>query len=143
MAGAKAGPVPAHPIGIWLGVSGPRALSLTGRSADGWVPSASYIPPSQLPDASARIDEAAHSVGRQPADIRRVYNVNGVITNGESGGFLNGPVQQWVDELTDLAVGYGMDTFVFWPESDQLSQLQRFAAEVIPRVHEEVAAERG
>ena len=37
--GAHSGPVPAHPIGIWLGVTGPRALKLTGQVADGWVPS--------------------------------------------------------------------------------------------------------
>src|SRR5881227_2473370 len=28
LAGAQSGPVPAHPIGIWLGVYGPRALRL-------------------------------------------------------------------------------------------------------------------
>ena len=39
LAGAQAGPVPAHPIGIWLGVYGPKALELTARAADGWVPS--------------------------------------------------------------------------------------------------------
>jgi alkanesulfonate monooxygenase SsuD/methylene tetrahydromethanopterin reductase-like flavin-dependent oxidoreductase (luciferase family) len=33
LAGAQAGPVPAHPIGIWLGVYGPRALELTVRAA--------------------------------------------------------------------------------------------------------------
>src|SRR4249920_2293351 len=37
--GANSGPLPAHPIGIWLGVHGPRALRLTGAKADGWVPS--------------------------------------------------------------------------------------------------------
>ncbi len=37
--GANSGPLPAHPIGIWLGVHGPRALRLTGATADGWVPS--------------------------------------------------------------------------------------------------------
>src|SRR5918994_6953236 len=37
--GAHSGPVPAHPIGIWLGVTGPRALKLAGQVADGWVPS--------------------------------------------------------------------------------------------------------
>ena len=39
LAGAHSGPVPVHPIGIWLGVYGPRALRLAGRLADGWVPS--------------------------------------------------------------------------------------------------------
>src|ERR671918_2699153 len=39
LAGVHSGPVPAHPIGIWVGVYGPRALRLAGRVADGWVPS--------------------------------------------------------------------------------------------------------
>ena len=34
--GVHSGPVPAHPIGIWLGVGGLKALALLGRVADGW-----------------------------------------------------------------------------------------------------------
>jgi hypothetical protein len=43
---------------------------------------------------------------------------------------LQGPVQQWTDELTELVVGYGFDTFLLWAESDE--QLERFAQEVVP-----------
>ena len=39
LAGAHSGPVPTQPIGVWLGVLGPKALGLTARTADGWVPS--------------------------------------------------------------------------------------------------------
>jgi hypothetical protein len=49
-------------------------------------------------------------------------------------------VDQWVDELTDLAVGYGFDTFLFWGEGDD--QLPRFAEEIAPAVRAQVAAER-
>jgi alkanesulfonate monooxygenase SsuD/methylene tetrahydromethanopterin reductase-like flavin-dependent oxidoreductase (luciferase family) len=35
VAGAKRGPAPAHPIGIWIGAYKPRILKLTGRVADG------------------------------------------------------------------------------------------------------------
>src|SRR5919197_4653089 len=35
--GAQSGPIPAHPIGIWLGIYGPQALKLAGRVAAGWV----------------------------------------------------------------------------------------------------------
>jgi alkanesulfonate monooxygenase SsuD/methylene tetrahydromethanopterin reductase-like flavin-dependent oxidoreductase (luciferase family) len=140
LAGAHSGPLPAHPIGIWLGVYGPRALRLTGRLADGWVPSLrGEITP--LADGSARLDEAAADAGRDPAEVRRVLNVNGEITDGSRGGLLRGPVDQWVDELTDLAVGYGFDTFVFW--ADVPGQLPRFAAEVAPAVRAQVATERG
>src|SRR5919199_3168971 len=87
LAGAHSGPVPAHPIGIWLGVYGPRALRLTGRLADGWVPSLrGDVTP--LVEGSARLDEAAVAAGRDPADLRRVLNVNGQITEGDRGGLL-------------------------------------------------------
>jgi alkanesulfonate monooxygenase SsuD/methylene tetrahydromethanopterin reductase-like flavin-dependent oxidoreductase (luciferase family) len=139
LAGAHSGPVPAHRIGIWLGVYGPRALRLTGRLADGWVPSLrGDVTP--LVEGSARLDEAAVEAGRDPADIRRVLNVNGQITGGDRGGLLRGPVDQWIDELTDLAVGHGFDTFMFWAE--QPGQLARFAEEVVPAVRAQVAAER-
>jgi alkanesulfonate monooxygenase SsuD/methylene tetrahydromethanopterin reductase-like flavin-dependent oxidoreductase (luciferase family) len=140
LAGAHSGPVPVHPIGIWLGVYGPRALRLAGRLADGWVPSLSGET-SFLRDGAARIDDAAADEGRDPSEIRRVLNVNGQITDGTRGGLLRGPVDQWVDALTDLAVGYGFDTFMFWGEGDD--QLPRFAEEIAPAVRAQVAAERG
>ena len=36
--GARPGPAPAHPIGIWVGAYRRRLLELTGRLADAWVP---------------------------------------------------------------------------------------------------------
>jgi hypothetical protein len=93
-----------------------------------------------LGEAGARLDEAATEAGRDPAEIRRVLNTNGEITDGARLGLLRGPVDQWVDELTDMAVGYGFDTFMFWGEGED--QLARFAEEVAPAVRAEVAAER-
>jgi alkanesulfonate monooxygenase SsuD/methylene tetrahydromethanopterin reductase-like flavin-dependent oxidoreductase (luciferase family) len=140
VAGAHSGPVPVHPIGIWLGVYGPRALRLAGRLADGWVPSLQRdVAP--LAEGSARLDDAAAAAGREPSEIRRVINVNGQITDGARFGLLRGPVDQWVDELTDLAVRYGFDTFLFWGEG--ADQLPRFAEEVAPAVRVQVAGERG
>ncbi len=140
LAGAHSGPVPVHPIGIWLGVYGPRALRLAGRLADGWAPSLRGEI-TRVSEGSARLDEAAAQAGRDPAEIRRVLNVNGQITDGARHGLLLGPVDQWVDELTDLAVAYGFDTFVFWGDGED--QLPRFAEEVVPAVRAQVAAERG
>jgi alkanesulfonate monooxygenase SsuD/methylene tetrahydromethanopterin reductase-like flavin-dependent oxidoreductase (luciferase family) len=138
LAGANSGPVPVHPIGIWLGVYGPRALALTGRVADGWLPSLGEDL-GRLRDMSASLDDAALEAGRDPAALRRVLNVGGTITDGESRGLLRGPLDQWVDELTDLAVGFGFDTFVF---SGEAAQLPRFAEEVVPAVRAQVADER-
>lgn len=38
-------PKPDRRIPIWLGTRGNRALALTGRLADGWIPSLGYAPP--------------------------------------------------------------------------------------------------
>jgi len=141
LAGVKPGPQPVHPIGIWLGVGGRRTLALVGRTADGWVPSSGWATPDKLPAMNARIDEAAVAAGRDPAEIARVYNVWGKIDG--PGGFLHGSAAQWVDELTELSVEHGMDTFVFGPADDAVAQLERFAAEVAPAVREQVARHRG
>ncbi len=140
LSGAHSGPVPAQPIGIWLGVHGPKALRLTARRADGWIPSFRGDM-DQLVAMSARLDEEAVAAGRDPGQIRRILNVAGAITDGPSEGPLRGPVAQWTDELTDLAVGPGFDTFVLW--ADGPDQLARFAEEVAPAVRAQVAAERG
>jgi len=138
--GAHSGPVPEHPIGIWLGVYGPRALRLAGRVADGWVPSFRGDL-KQIADMAARLDDAAGEAGRDPASLRRILNVGGTITDGASSGALQGPVDQWVDELTELAVVHGFDTFILWAEGE--GQLSRFAEQVVPAVRAQVAAERG
>ena len=142
VAGVKPGPAPAHPIGIWVGAFGPRMLALIGRLADGWVPSSPYVPPERLAAAQARIDDAAAGAGRDPAAIRRLYNISGRIGPG-GGGFLDGPPGQWVEQLLPLVVETGMDTFVVWPSESPGSQLQVFAAEVAPALREAVAAHRG
>ena len=106
LAGAQSGPVPAHGIGIWLGVYGPRALRLVGRSADGWVPSfRGELAP--IAAMAALVDEAAHDAGREPGAIRRVLNVAGSVTDGVTEGPFRGPVEQWTDELTGLVIEQG------------------------------------
>ena len=141
--GARPGPRPAHPIGLWLGSYGPRSLGVLGRLADGWLPSSSYAPPERLPEMQQRIDTAALAAGRQPRDIRRIYNIMGLITEGPVQALFTGPVHYWVDELTRLAVEVGMDTFIYWPADDRLRQIERFATEVVPAVQEQVASSRG
>lgn len=142
LAGVHPGPAPAHPIAIWLGVGGPKMLGLTGRVADGWIPSNSYFPPEVLPGMQARIDQAAAGAGRDPAAIQRLYNVFGSITDGASRGPFEGPVSQWVDTLGELAVETGMDSFLFGPAGDDVAQVRRFVEEVVPAVRERVAEPR-
>jgi alkanesulfonate monooxygenase SsuD/methylene tetrahydromethanopterin reductase-like flavin-dependent oxidoreductase (luciferase family) len=138
--GLHPGPPPAHPIGIWLGVGRPRALALTGRVADGWVPSLSWATPDVVPDMHRRIDDAAAEAGRDPSEIRRVYNIGGTITDGDTRGLVEGPPEHWIETLTTFASELGFDTFIFWPAGeDPLGQVERFAEEVVPGLRETVA----
>ena len=89
--GLKPGPVPAHPIGLWLGAYGPRMIRLTGRLADGWLPSVPRLPLDEVPARRRSLEAAAREAGRDPKAIRRIANVNGQITSGDSEGFLRGP----------------------------------------------------
>lgn len=142
LSGVHPGPAPAHEMSVWLGVLGPRLLRAVGGLADGWVPSSSYVPPEALLDKHRVIDEAAAEAGRDPADIRRIYNVFGSITDGVSRGFLDGPVDQWVDQLTELVTDYGMDTFIFGTAKDDLDQMECFSGEVVPAVRDAVGRHR-
>jgi alkanesulfonate monooxygenase SsuD/methylene tetrahydromethanopterin reductase-like flavin-dependent oxidoreductase (luciferase family) len=139
--GMRPGPRPVHEIGIWVGAYGPRMLALIGRLADGWVPSYGHSPPERIPELQRRIDEGAERAGREPTEIRRAYNLSGRIGEGGEGP-LDGPISQWVEELTRFALELGMDTFIYWPQEDQVRQVEVFAREVVPAVREAVAAER-
>lgn len=126
--GVHPGPAPTRPIGIWLGAYGPRMLALTGRLADGWLPSSPYAPPERLGEMQARIDEAAGAAGRDPGEIRRLYNIDPSIE---------------ADQLVSLVCDTGIDTFILWAQDETPDVLlRRFAGKVIPQVHEAVAAHR-
>ncbi|TCC22686.1 LLM class flavin-dependent oxidoreductase [Kribbella speibonae] len=137
VSGAKRGPVPAHDVSIWLGAYKPRMLALTGRLADGWLPSSGYAGPDELSAMNKIIDEAAVEAGRDPAAVRRLYNVSGVFSGG--GGFLQGPEELWIDQLTELTLGEGMSTYIL--ASDNPDDIRRFA-EVATGVREAVAVAR-
>jgi alkanesulfonate monooxygenase SsuD/methylene tetrahydromethanopterin reductase-like flavin-dependent oxidoreductase (luciferase family) len=132
--GFRPGPKPAHDIGIWIGAYKPRMLALTGRVADGWVPSLMYAAPAGLAAMRDRVDAAAEAAGRDPAAIRRVLNISGEITDGEVTGLLHGPPAHWVEVLRGLRLGLGFDTFVLTPEGDVMNQIERLAREVAPEV---------
>jgi alkanesulfonate monooxygenase SsuD/methylene tetrahydromethanopterin reductase-like flavin-dependent oxidoreductase (luciferase family) len=139
--GMRPGPHPVHDIGVWVGACRPRMLGLIGRLADGWVPSYGYSPPERLPEMQRRIDEGAARAGREPQDIRRAYNVSGLIRPGGDGP-LDGPPSRWTETLADSALEHGMDTFIYWPSEDHERQTEIFANEVVPGVRESVRSER-
>lgn len=142
--GYSAGPVPARPVPLWLGGQKPKMLGVAGRAADGWIsPLNIYVAPDEIPGKNKIIDEAAREAGRDPAEIRRIYNVLGAIGPYRGGHGLVGKARTWTETLTEWAVGLGVDTFVFWPLDDHLAQAEVFAAEVVPAVREQVARVRG
>ncbi|MBF6203654.1 MULTISPECIES: LLM class flavin-dependent oxidoreductase [Nocardia] len=136
LAGAHPGPQPRHDPGIWLGAKGPRMLELTGRVADGWVPSSAWAPPEFLAEAGSRIDDAAAAADRDPLAVRRVLNVSGHITaDGADHGFLDGPPERWADDLLTLHRAQRIDGFVFWPtEGEPVEQIRRYTEQVVPAV---------
>jgi alkanesulfonate monooxygenase SsuD/methylene tetrahydromethanopterin reductase-like flavin-dependent oxidoreductase (luciferase family) len=137
--GTKAGPVPAHPIAIWLGAYRPRMLRVTGQLADGWLPSLGQLDPAELGTLNAQIDEAAVAAGRDPKVVRRLVNIHGSF--GNRAGLLQGSPADWAEQLADLALAFGMSIFILG--TDDPDQARRYAEEVAPRVRELVAAERG
>jgi alkanesulfonate monooxygenase SsuD/methylene tetrahydromethanopterin reductase-like flavin-dependent oxidoreductase (luciferase family) len=145
--GARPGPTPAHDIDIWLGVIGPRALRLTGELGDGWVPSMAYVAPSQAAASNAIIDEAARAAGRDPAAIRRLYNIGGDVAPVIEAGLSDddqqivGPRDHWVQVLTHLAVALGFSTFVLWGVPTA-PRLRMFIEEIAPAVKSRVAETR-
>jgi alkanesulfonate monooxygenase SsuD/methylene tetrahydromethanopterin reductase-like flavin-dependent oxidoreductase (luciferase family) len=148
LSGVHPGPAPAHPIQVWIGANKPRALALTGRLADGWVsPLMSYKPPREAAEANLAIDRAASEAGRDPREIRRIYNVQGAFTSEAPGPAADtdqgivGPAEHWVEVLTHLALDLGFGTFVLAapPDPDTLST---FIEDVAPNVRERVAEQR-
>ncbi|GIH65225.1 LLM class flavin-dependent oxidoreductase [Microbispora siamensis] len=139
VAGAKRGPAPAHDIPIWIGAYKPRMLRLVAREADGWLPSLAYLKDGDLRRGNEIIDEAAEEAGRDPAQVRRLLNIGGAVTEARQ-GFLQGPVEQWVEELTALALEDGIGTFVLGSDDPRLIQV--YGEEIAPAVREAVARER-
>ena len=137
--GLHPGPPPAHEIGIWIGAYKPRMLDLTGRLADGWLPSYGGAPPETVPEMTKRIDEGAARAGRDPGDVRRLYNIKGMITDGRVRERLDGPPDHWIETLTGFVLELGFDTFIFSPSDDVVGQIERFAQEVVPGVREAVS----
>jgi alkanesulfonate monooxygenase SsuD/methylene tetrahydromethanopterin reductase-like flavin-dependent oxidoreductase (luciferase family) len=131
--GAHPGPPVERRIGIWLGAYGPRMLRMTGRLADGWLPSlgSHYLAAEDVPRGHAAIDQAARRAGRDPAAIERALNV--MALGGEPTG--------WADQLARIAIELRFTTlFVSVPAEDPVGFVRRLGEDVAPRVRELVGA---
>ncbi|HEV3474618.1 MAG TPA: LLM class flavin-dependent oxidoreductase [Actinomycetota bacterium] len=132
---AQISPPPDTPIPLWLGTYGPRALRLTGRTADGWLPSYRYAPPDRWIGMRDAVRKAAEEAGRNPDDIEFAYNLGFRIDEKAEGqpGVLVGSANQVAHELSALA-NRGVTFFVMWALGDAEEQWELLAKEVVPAV---------
>ena len=132
--GAELQPKPEHPIPVWLGTYGNRALALTGRLADGWIPSLGYAPPEQVPAMRERVLTAAHGAGRDPDEITCVYNVG--IRVDEHADARPSVVAGSPDAVTARLLGFlelGFTALNLLPSGPgRAEQAERLAREVVP-----------
>ena len=122
-----------------------RAHRATGDAAD-WL-SRRYR------ESRPIIDEAAAAVGRDPSEIRTVFNLPGRITDrptatprDHTGRWVGGSVDQWVEELTGAVLEHGASGFTLFAAgggAQDLASLGRWAREIVPAVREAVAKEGG
>jgi alkanesulfonate monooxygenase SsuD/methylene tetrahydromethanopterin reductase-like flavin-dependent oxidoreductase (luciferase family) len=135
---------------IWVGALGPKMLAVTGRNADGWIPGhLADWRSTHVAESRPLVDEAAASVGRDPADIATIYQVTGRITpdplprtRDDDGRWVGGGVAQWVEELTFAALERDAAALIYLVAPGQTisdTTVNRWAHEIAPAVREAIA----
>jgi alkanesulfonate monooxygenase SsuD/methylene tetrahydromethanopterin reductase-like flavin-dependent oxidoreductase (luciferase family) len=119
--GLQLEPKPDRPIPIWLGTYGPRALAVTGRLADGWIPSWDSANPARVPELLDRIRTASVAAGRAPDAVRAIYNVPLDLdpTARSSADTVAGSASDIVEQLQALTE-LGFTGFNLMPSGDQV-----------------------
>jgi probable F420-dependent oxidoreductase len=134
---AELSPKPARRIPIWLGTYGKRALAVTGRLADGWIPSLGFAPPEQAIAMRERVLAAAREAGRDPAELTCAYNVAFRIDEATgspaaSPAVVSGSAEQVAQQLRDF-VAMGFDALNLNPAGPgRRDQVDQLAADVLP-----------
>jgi len=131
---AQLEPKPDRRIPIWLGTYGERALSVTGRLADGWIPTLELAPPERVTAMRERVLAAARQAGRDPEEITCVYNID--IRVDERADATPSVVSGPPDAVTERLLGFlrmGFTAMNFLPVGPGANeQAERLAREVIP-----------
>jgi alkanesulfonate monooxygenase SsuD/methylene tetrahydromethanopterin reductase-like flavin-dependent oxidoreductase (luciferase family) len=107
-------------------------LRLTGRLADGWLPSLGehYLHPEDAPKGHAAIDEAARAAGRDPAEIERALNVMA----------LESQPATWADQLARIVKELRFSTLLVGVRlEDPVTFVRRLGEDVGPRLRELLA----
>lgn len=135
---ADLAPKPEHKIPIWLGTFGDRALNLTGRLADGWIPSLGSAQPEQAVVMRDKILRAADDAGRDPAEITCAYHVQVSFSPSEDPGVVSGSAAQIADRLHGF-IELGFTTLSLTGiDPDRSEAVHRLADEVIPTLTDSV-----
>ena len=133
--GANLEPKPGHHIPIWLGTFGRRGLAVTGRLADGWIPSLELAPPDRARLMREQMLSAAREAGREPEDIMCCYNLEIRVGEADLGPHVVTGSSDEVAERLGSFVELGFTAFNFIPVGpDEDEQWQRLGGEVIPAV---------
>jgi alkanesulfonate monooxygenase SsuD/methylene tetrahydromethanopterin reductase-like flavin-dependent oxidoreductase (luciferase family) len=136
---AEIEPKPDQKIPIWLGAFGDRALAVTGRLADGWIPSFGYAPPDKASIMLEKVRAAASGAGRDPDAITCAYNMEirvGAVDDDPT--VVSGSVAQVIERLLEFVdIGFTAMNFAL-VGPDEHSQLQLLANDVIPAVRSRV-----
>ncbi len=136
VAAADIEPKPSRHIPIWLGTFGDRALSVTGRHADGWIPSLGYVPAGQLLAMRNKVLRAAQDAGRSPQDVTCALNLEIQVGTAadDQPGLIAGDGEQITRQLLRY-VAAGFTAFNFIPaDRDTTEQVQRIATQILPRL---------
>jgi alkanesulfonate monooxygenase SsuD/methylene tetrahydromethanopterin reductase-like flavin-dependent oxidoreductase (luciferase family) len=116
----------------------PRGLALTGRMADGWIPSYGFAPPDEVNILREQVLAAARDAGRDPEEITCAYNLE--IRVDESGGQPSGGLSGTPDVIVDRLIDFrrmGFSAFnVVAGGPDRAEQIERLASEVLPAVRD-------
>jgi alkanesulfonate monooxygenase SsuD/methylene tetrahydromethanopterin reductase-like flavin-dependent oxidoreductase (luciferase family) len=134
--GAELEPRPDHPIPIWLGTYGRRALALTGQQADGWIPSLGHAPPEQVRGLRERVLAAARAAGRDPDELTCAYNLGIRIDEhaDPEPSVVTGAPDAIIERLRSFAeLGFTAMNFIPVGPGEE-EQVERLAREVLPEL---------
>jgi alkanesulfonate monooxygenase SsuD/methylene tetrahydromethanopterin reductase-like flavin-dependent oxidoreductase (luciferase family) len=133
---AELEPKPDRHIPIWLGTFGHRSLALTGRLADGWIPSLGFAPPDRAVVMRERVLAAARDAGRDPDQITCAYNLEIRVDDrpDTTPSVVAGPAEAVAERLVGFVkLGFtAMNFLPIGPGKDE--QVERLAREVVPAV---------
>ena len=109
---------------------------MTGRYADGWIPSLGYAPAERLTAMRDTVLAAARDAGRSPEEITCALNVEVHVGDevAPAPDLLAGSAEQVADRLHGL-IEMGFTAFNVMPVGDRSTeQVDRIAADVLPKL---------